>query len=106
MKFTVCIDQKPYQQKPDSKAAGQISRRIAKHEILLTMEDLRNKIEYGYSWCPATFFDEQKKKEKHKQQQVFALDFDGGITLQEALDRAKKYEINPAMSYETFSSEN
>ena len=106
MKFTVCIDQKTYQQKPNSKAAGQIARRIAKHEILLTMEDLKNKIEYGYTWCPATFFDGQKTKEKHKQQQVFALDFDGGITLQEALDRAKKYEINPAMSYETFSSEN
>ena len=106
MKFTVCVDQKPYQQKPNGKAAGQIARRIAQHEILLTMEDLKNKIEYGYTWCPATFFDRQKTKQKHKQQQVFALDFDGGITLQEALDRAKKYEINVAMSYETFSSEN
>ena len=62
MKFTVCIDQKTYQQKPNSKAAGQIARRIAQQEILLTMEDLKNKIEYGCSWCPATFLTNKRKK--------------------------------------------
>lgn len=106
MKFLICVDKKSYSKKPTGMATKGISERLPNHEVLLTMRDLKNKVEWGYSWCPATFQSGKKKQADFKSQQVFALDFDGDLTLDEALTRAKKHEINVAMSYETFSSEN
>lgn len=106
MKFSLCLDNKQFTQKPPGSAVAGISKRLPKNEISLTMKDLRNRIEWGYSWCPATFNGNRKRQENFKSQQVFALDFDGGFSLAEALERAKLYDLNVAMSYETFSSNN
>ncbi|MEM1484916.1 hypothetical protein V6615_08540 [Oscillospiraceae bacterium PP1C4] len=106
MKFTVCIDTKEFGQKPDGKAAAGINSRIAKLEHTLSIQDLANKMEWGYSWCPTTFYNNKKSQANFKSQQVFALDFDGGITLEAVLSRAQWYHLPVCMTYETFSSEN
>ncbi|MBE6904674.1 MAG: hypothetical protein E7476_00125 [Ruminococcaceae bacterium] len=106
MKFTTCIDIKSYTQKPDCKAAAGINNRIAQNEHSLTIQDLANKIEWGYSWCPATFHNGKKTQANFKSQQLFALDFDGGIPLETVLERAQEYRLPIVLTYETFSSVN
>lgn len=61
----------------------------------------------GHSFCPAIFESNGKYAPRRKgtflQQQIFALDFDDGITHNEVLQRALKYKIPPTFMYKTLS---
>lgn len=61
----------------------------------------------GHSFCPAVFESNGKYAPRRKgsflQQQIFALDFDDGITHNEVLQRALKYKIPPTFMYKTLS---
>ncbi len=63
----------------------------------------------GHTFCPATFECNGKwaprRKNTFLQQQIFALDFDGGITQEEVLKRALDYKIPPTFIYKTLSSD-
>ena len=57
----------------------------------------------GHTFMPA-IMEGARQKENFRAQQVFALDFDGGISIAEFMARAEQYEVLPAFVYETFSS--
>lgn len=57
----------------------------------------------GRTWCPAIFKDNKRKNDNWVSQQVFALDFDNGLTPEQALTELSKYNIIPNMVYGSFS---
>ena len=106
----VCLDKQSFAFKPPNEDAARISNRIGKSIKQLNSENLRSfALDVscdGYTFCPATFKGGIRNKKNFKQQQLFALDFDGGITLQEVYDRTEKYDLPILFAYETFSSKN
>lgn len=57
----------------------------------------------GKTWCPAIFNENKRKNDQWLEQQVFALDFDNGLTPEEAIETLAKYDIIPNMIYTSFS---
>jgi hypothetical protein len=56
------------------------------------------------TWCPAVFSQGGVRANKYwASQQVFALDFDSGITPDKVLARCEEYRIFPAFMYSSFS---
>lgn len=106
MEITLCIDGKQYTSKPLSSDAAWINASIGEKVKQVSLKELADCINNGQTFCPSVFNNQKKSQENFKQQQVFALDFDGGITMKEALERARQYEITPTITYETFSSMN
>lgn len=107
MYIKICLDTTGYNNKPTSEEVAKISKRVEKNEIENTLEDLAYQIgAVGYSWTPATFHNQRRKNENFKGQQLFALDFDGGVSLNNIIERAEKYRIPIAFIYETCHIEN
>ena len=106
MIFTT-VDKVGYKNKPQGREIGLISKRIAneKYQInnLYEFADLiANK---GCTWCPA-IFDKKRNTENFISTQIIALDFDGGVSFSDILERSKKYMLPVLFAYETFSSTN
>lgn len=63
----------------------------------------------GRTWCPA-YFNKNDGGEYRRTnntwagQTIFALDFDGGVSIDAVIERCKKYKVMPAFAYSTFSS--
>lgn len=106
MKITLCIDDFQFLSKPLNTDAARISATIAEKVKQVSLNELADYINNGQTFCPAVFNRQKKSQENFKFQQLFALDFDGGITVEEARERASQYNIEPAIIYETFSSVN
>lgn len=62
----------------------------------------------GCSFSPATFktsfTDINMNRDNFRQMQMFVLDFNGGISLEEVMSRANQYDLPILFAYETFSS--
>ncbi len=93
-------------QKKSEIEVSKICKSIASYKGCVDINELSDLVEKGYVWCPATFTGERKKQDELDSIQIFALDFDGGISLTDALNRAEKYRIPVSLYYETMSSEN
>lgn len=107
LKINVSVDEKRFTKKPDKPTMIKISNRIASYPRYAELERLPEIIgERGFSWCPATFTDGKRKISNFKSQQLFALDFDKGITWEEVQERASKYRLPISFAYETLSSMN
>ena len=88
--------------KPDKYEIGTMSGRL--HSEILAWNDLSKLMAYcGCTFAPAVFKDNERKKENFLRQQVFALDFDSGITAAEVKNRADSYRLPALFSYKTFS---
>ena len=88
------------------KLTPKINAEIAqgKHEV--TLKKLAGAIEAEFAWCPAVFTNNRKKQDNLESIQLFALDFDGDLTFDEAQRRAEKYHLPIALYYETMTSHN
>ena len=105
MKISICLDKSAYSSKPAKGEIAKISQRIAFNEVEDTIEIISHRIgNCGYSFTPATFYGGSRKSNNFKDQQLFALDFDDGVSWRQVLARAEKYGIPVAFIYETFSS--
>ncbi|MCL2619874.1 MAG: hypothetical protein FWD97_02925 [Defluviitaleaceae bacterium] len=104
----ICLDHKQYTSKPEGYEAGEISNRIASQIKYLKRSNLTSVITNigakGQTFCPSTFKNQSRKKENFEQTRFFVLDFDGGLTLQEVINRAERYDLPMLFAYETFSS--
>lgn len=102
----VSIDRQRYSQKPDKGTAGAISKRVAEQVENLEVQEIAEQLvqPYGRTFSPAVFADGQRKNANWKEQQLFGLDFDEGITVEQVLGRCKEYNIKPVFIYSTFSS--
>lgn len=86
-----------------------ISGTIGQNPRELTLEEVAEAIENGYTICSPVFANGEKKKENIVEMQLFILDFDNKDKLlkyDDALKRAHDYNIPVVISYETKSSEN
>lgn len=102
----VLLDSKAFKQKPTSHDMGALNNRIIKHETSLPMDELALAIIAGKTFVPAIFKaingTVKRNKECWNSQQVVALDFDEGMTLEEVLEDTF-FKENAAFIYTTFS---
>ena len=103
-KVKLCLDSEQYKEKPSKSDMARISKRIAGQQVEVTIEDFASAMVAGQCFTPACFEGDNRTNEAWNNQQVFALDFDSGVSPQIILDRCKKYGVNPCFAYETFSS--
>jgi hypothetical protein len=108
-KIKFSLDNQCYQSKPADEDAAKISNRIGRlikelHLSRLRASALDISLD-GRTFCPATFKDGKRSKESFEQQQLFALDFDGGISFEEVKTRTEKYELPILFAYDTLSTE-
>jgi len=105
----VCLDTVSLPPKPSDDAIDRLNRRIAKTTKQLNPNNIRDFVAdisaNGYSFCPATFTNGSKERETFEQQQLFALDFTGGISWQELFARSKKYNIPLLFAHTTSADE-
>jgi hypothetical protein len=106
MKIKLCIDSIPYRSKPEKEDAMRLSATIAGNVREVTLEELGGFIDNGQTICPTVFRDHRKSGDYFEEQQIFALDFDGNLSLTDALTRCATYHVLPTLYYETFSSNN
>lgn len=110
MNIKITLDKVKYNNKPNKLEISIISKRIVCNENItdLDIKQFANYLiqPYGYTWTPAIFMGNSRKNSEWKSQQVFGLDFDNGITLDEVIERCNKYNIKPNFVYSTFSSVN
>lgn len=90
-----------YAVKPEGKY-GFISKRITKRITEIDIDTLAEKTSSGRAFTPAIFYGD-RIIENFAQEQVFALDFDSGITVEEFLCRADQCQVIPAFVYATYS---
>ncbi|MDE7360751.1 MAG: hypothetical protein K2N38_02330 [Oscillospiraceae bacterium] len=89
---------------------GVISKTIGKNPRELSLEEVAEVIENGYTISSSIFQNGIRKKENIIEMQLFILDFDGKndceLAYAEALKRADDYDLPVVISYETKSSVN
>lgn len=84
---------------------AKISKRISKRPVNLSLEELASYVgNDGCSFCPAVFYNGERKSDAFNEMQVFALDFDSEVTFEIIRTRAEKYDLPIAFAYHTFSS--
>ena len=105
VKINLLLDPVSYQAKPNKEDIKLINSRIVNHCVELTIQELAKEITFpnGKTWIPVVL-KTKRSNEGWKSQQIFALDFDSGITFNAALTRLKEYGLDCTFAYETFSS--
>lgn len=106
MEVKVSLDPIGYKNKPDTKhLISKINNRIAKYPVNIDIEELADKVgNQGHTFCPAIFTEQKRKARDFSTMQIFALDFDCGITPEEVKERAEKCMLPVAFMYHSFSS--
>lgn len=115
-KIMVTLDDKEYtrklnsRDKEDLEEIKNINNRIGSKGTIIDLCTFLDMVgNKGCSFCPAVFesYKDRKftprRKDTFLRQQVFALDFDEGIAVEEVLSRAYKYKILPMFIYKTLS---
>ena len=109
MKYNVSVYPESFKGKDKSymnASAKKITKLIPKYCQNLSVDELAAAIENMHVFCPATFIGNHKSQDELASIQFFALDFDGGIDIDTAINRAEEYKLPIAIRYETSSSRN
>lgn len=101
-RYTITIDPTVQTNKPSGAEVGKISKSLTM-VTGLTITDIARIISqpYSYTWSPAVF-NSSRSNSTWREQEVFALDFDSGITPEEVINRLKEFDIIPNLIYFTF----
>lgn len=89
-----------FNEKPLGKQCGWVQKSLTQSDI--TIEDLADALCHGASFKPGVL-QGGMKADNWIQQQLFGLDFDDGIRLDEAYDKIISLGITPCFIYTTFS---
>lgn len=89
-----------FKEKPQGKGCGWVQKSLK--QTTISIEDLANALVHGASFKPAVLTG-GNKSENWAQQQLFGLDFDNGISIEEAYNKVISLEITPCFVYTTFS---
>lgn len=101
MKIKFMLDNRKFGKKPETESeikGVQYRLSVTEKEIQELAEGLSNGMSFRPGVCVGG-----KKAEHWSEQQLFALDFDDGMTPENALDICNKYGINPVFLYTSFS---
>ena len=102
--ITVKIQLSDIENTSKPKNAGFITKEIEGKIQTVTIREFADAVgKDGRTFTPAVF-NGARKIDNFVSQQVFVLDFDDGFTIDEFMARAKEYDMEPAIIYETFSS--
>jgi hypothetical protein len=93
------VDKTYYNNKPTGAEVGAIQNRLKATDI--TIKDLAKELIEGASFRPSFLMG--KKETDWISQQIFALDFDNGTTIDEELNRCRELNILPIFAYTSFS---
>ena len=99
MNIKCMIDKTYYNSKPTGADIGTIQNRLKATDI--TIKDLAKELIEGASFRPSFLMG--KKETDWISQQIFALDFDNGTTIDEELNRCRELNILPIFAYTSFS---
>lgn len=102
-KFTITIDPRPVASKPND----HFKKTITSHLTIrtgLTITEFSELISppNSFTWSPGLFHG-TRSNHNWQEQSVFALDFDGGITIDQVLNRCQQFCLAPQVWYSTFS---
>jgi hypothetical protein len=105
VKVRVHLDTTDTKNKPSSNQIPLINQRLNSPSVELSCEELAGMVGSPHSrtWVPAEF-EGPRSNDNWKSQQLFALDFDGGIKLEEVLERLNEFGLSCNFCYSTFSS--
>lgn len=99
----VMIDRTAYTSKPEGSLVGKIKASMVKNGVVyMTMVEVFDALTAGQSIIPAGL-DGGKSSENWREQSLFMVDFDSGISLVEARERYEDAGLPPAFAYHTFS---
>lgn len=106
----VCLQDKSYDKKPDVEETKKINNTIANKHIICTFKEFKDRVgNKGTPFCCGIFSNIdgsswlRRIKNNFVWQQIWALDFDEGVTFDEFILRAEKYHIPPNFVYKTMS---
>lgn len=104
-KVNVCLDQEGFLKKPNKNEVMQISERIAEKEVNVSIEELMESVTLpnAKSFTPGVFSNGNRSNKSWKSQQVFALDIDSGLRIDEAIKHSTEWKVTPTFIYSTFS---
>lgn len=89
-----------FNEKPQGKQCGWVQNSLTQSDI--TIENLADALCHGASFKPGVLIG-GNKAENWYQQQLFGLDFDDGIRIEEAYNKVISLGITPCFMYTTFS---
>ena len=89
-----------FNEKPQGEQCGWVQKNLRK--VNITIEELAEALVHGASFKPAVLSG-GNKAENWTEQQLFALDFDGGTTMEKAYQKAVSLGMIPCFIYTTFS---
>lgn len=89
-----------FKEKPQGKECGWVQKSLTQADI--TIENLADALCYGASFKPGVLVG-GNKAENWYQQQLFGLDFDDGIRIEDAYNKVISLGITPCFMYTTFS---
>lgn len=100
----VMIDRTEYTSKPEGSRVGKIKNAMEKNGVVyMTMRDVFSALISGQSITPARL-DGGMKSESWREQSLFMVDFDSGVSLASTRERYEDAGLYPAFSYHSFSS--
>lgn len=89
-----------FKEKPQGKQCGWVQKSLT--QVNITIENLADALVYGASFKPGVLAG-GNKAENWIEQQLFGLDFDDGIRIEEAYNKVISLGITPCFMYTTFS---
>lgn len=89
-----------FKDKPQGKQCGWVQKSLT--QVNITIENLADALCHGASFKPAVLVG-GNKAENWYQQQLFGLDFDDGIRIEEVYNKVISLGITPCFMYTTFS---
>lgn len=105
MEVQVSLDKTGYREKPEGREMAAISKRIAQNPRKVELHGLADLVgNKGHTFSPSIFSDGKRREKNFVQMQLFGLDFDDGISIQEIRKRAEEYALPIAFLYHTFHS--
>ena len=89
-----------FKDKPQGKQCGWVQKSLT--QVNITIENLADALVHGASFKPGVLLG-GNKAENWIEQQLFGLDFDDGIKIEEAYNKVISLGITPCFMYTTFS---
>lgn len=89
-----------FKEKPQGKQCGWVQKSLT--QVNITIENLADALVHGASFKPGVLVG-GNKAENWIEQQLFGLDFDDGIRIEEAYNKVISLGITPCFMYTTFS---
>lgn len=102
-KYNITIDPRPVNSKPDDDYKETITSNLTL-QTGITINEFSQLVSppFSYTWSGG-LFNGTRSNHNWQQQFVFGMDFDGGITLDQVLDRCTQFGLAPQVWYSTFS---